>query len=645
MRKGTYPTGTVTSNGVMGDMTYTIQATDLGNGDYKVIAVAPEASSIVDLGGGRYSITLANSSNVEWQKQGRAIEATVSGQSFHPYLNYAIFAGNRTNQAGYHFDFGGYKTYTYHTPTSTHTVSTSTTAYGSITATTPLPTPNPQVNTTVTSASTKTTSAMYVKQGPNSTGKYRWQITTTTDTTYNPVLDTTEDTRDSIQGDVYVHGDARFYNANQGTPQSGSVLQGGATIAGTNVDVTGAINQYNGTPITTATNAGEVASNSTFVTGNANGGFGTVIPPPDLQGTGYTAMALAAKTAPSGTLNGVVYVDGPNTALNTSKTMTGMETGANGYCYTTSSSSNLASIFAKGVLSSTSNAYQAMGPKINANGGTSNENYFIGDWWQTTTGQTITIDPSQNNKTYYIPGNLWLETNGCGPQIKTTDGSPVRITIVAAGNVYLCDQLLHSDYPATASQMVDTSTYDWNHTPSKDAVALIAMASPVNGSVSSDSYTDDNDNGKWDPGETIIHADGTSTPTNASTPANFYTGPKEGTGNIYFGDPTIGPVGLMGAYLYAQNNFDDYALSKINGLDQPQSIGIYGTMSAGNAIRIKRDFANANTGNVPFHAQMTVRYDPRLHSGAVKLPNLPQASVGVTTGAVSILSWRELPVK
>ncbi|MCW8129805.1 MAG: hypothetical protein KIS92_05570 [Planctomycetota bacterium] len=643
-RKGNYPTTSTTTNGSLGDSTYTIMAINVGAGNYKIIVTSPSASSITDNGDGTYKI-IANSSNtVTWDAQGRAIEAFVSGQTYHPFLNYAIFAGNKTNSS-YHFDFGGYKTYTYTTQTPGHTVSTTTTSYtNTITATTPLPTPNPQVTTTVTSGYTQTVSAFYTKQGPSS-GKYRWKIDTTTDTVYAPVLDTTSDSRDTVSGDVYINGSSHFYYADQGTPESGTVLQGGATITGAHVDVTGSITRYNGTPLGGATAAGAVSSNSTFVTGNANGGFSTVIPPPDLQGAGYTSMALAAKTAPSGTLNGVVYVDGPNSALNTSKTMSGQESGANNFCYTASSSNALASIFAKGVLSGSSNPYVAMGPKINANGGTTNENYFLGDWWETSTGQTITITPSQNNKTYYVPGNLWLETNGAGPQIKTTDGSPVRITIVAAGNVYLCDQLLHSDYPASASQMPGTSTYAYNATPNKDAIALIAMASPPNGAVTSDSYTDNNDNGKWDPGEPIIKADGTVENTTAATPSNYFKGPKEGTGNIYFGDPTIGPVGFMGAFLYAQNNFDDYALEKINGLDQPQEIGIYGTMSAGNAIRVKRDFSNANTGNVPYHARMTVRYDPRLQSGSVKLPNMPNQATGMTTGGVSLLSWRELAVR
>lgn len=638
MRKGNYPTGTVTTHGSLGDITYTIRATELGGGNYKVLVVAPQAQSIVDKGDGTYAIELVDQHQVAWDRQGRAIEAYVTGQTFHPFLNYAIFAGNKGNNASYHFDFGGYKTYTYTTKAPTKTTSTSTTSYGTVQKTTPLPTPNPQVTVNVTSTSTQTVSAMYVKQGPNSSGKYRWQITTTTDTVYNPTLNTTTDTRDAITGDVYVHGDSNFYSANEGTPQSGTVLVGGGTVTGANVDVTGSINKMNGTPVTTATNAGLVESNSGFVTGSANSGFSTVIPAPDLEGTGYTAMANAAKTQSDSELDGVVYVDGPNSTLGTNKTNSGIESGMNATVKTTSSSSNLASIFAKNVLPTS-----GMGSKISGNGGTTNANYFLGDWHYGSSGETITIDPSQNNKTYYVPGNLWIETNGYGPQIKTTDGSPVRITVVATGNIYFADQLLHSDYPASASKTVTSSSYDWNATPNKDAIALIAMASPANGAITSDSYTDNNNDGKWNPGEPILHADGSVTQTNASTPSSFYKGPKEGTGNVYYGDPNTGPLGLVNSYIYAQNNFDDYALNTISGEVKPQPFVLNGNMSAGNEIRINRDFLE--TDGTPFHAKMTVRYDPRLQSGAVSLPNLPNQVTGTTAGGVSILSWRELAVK
>ena len=63
-----------------------------------------------------------------------------------------------------------------------------------------------------------------------------------------------------------------------------------------------------------------------------------------------------------------------------------------------------------------------------------NKNFFLGDWHETSggwyrNGEKITVNSNDNNKLYFVDGNLWIETNGYGPKIYSqTNGT--RLTIV-----------------------------------------------------------------------------------------------------------------------------------------------------------------------------------------------------------------------
>ncbi len=355
-------------------------------------------------------------------------------------------------------------------------------------------------------------------------------------------LSPTKPDHDVVNGDVYANGDIKS--------------SGAASVTG-DVDATGAVTDTSSQPIT-------------GVVTPAHGG----LPGPDIQGQGYASKAdvFVAKEFAKGTVT---------------KTNSGIETASsvemNKSVSTTKDSTNPASIFATGVL----NTFGTVPAMTNAN-------YFLGDWYQSSSGETITITPEQNNKVYYVDGNLWVETNGYGPTIKTTDGSPLNITFVARGNLYFADQFSYGN-------------------AALDGVLFIAESD-------GESYTDVNGNNKFDAGEPILHDNGNGA----------YNGNKEGSGNIYWGDPNVGPLGVVNAFLYAENNFDDYALDTAG---KPQPFTINGFMQAGNQIRINRDFAGG-------HAQMIVNYDGRIEDGTLQLPGIPAAGQTVTGGDVQVFSWQ-----
>lgn len=338
---------------------------------------------------------------------------------------------------------------------------------------------------------------------------------------------------------------------------------------------------------------------------------------------------------------------------------------------TINNSSHPARLFATGVTND-----------LGSVGSTDRTNYFLGDWWQSSSGESVQIRSWQNEKVYFIDGNLWIETNGYGPTLRRHSSNPddVRITIVVRGNIYIADLIDFND-------------------PDNDAIALVAISA-------GESYKDLNMNNQYDLGEPILHDDGNEE----------YDGDREGSGNIYFGDPNQGPVGHVRSYLYAENSFEDYALGRdVDGGGVPQDIEITGNMTAGDQLNIRRDFerqvwidgywtggtvvpghyvytptnstSSSNwwrhntTGNyvqgrrapnprsnysgpyrrtwvdeqlvgatwVPgrfetqiLHAQMKVNFDPRIAEGMI-MPGIPGQQGLDEQEGWAVMSWRELP--
>jgi hypothetical protein len=224
-----------------------------------------------------------------------------------------------------------------------------------------------------------------------------------------------------------------------------------------------------------------------------------------------------------------------------------------------------------------------------------NTNFFLGDPWEGSGIDGISVSGAGNDKVYYVDGNLWIEPDGTDSRFKNSPNGGTHITVIVKGNIYFADNLYYDK-------------------PGVDGIAFVAMSD-------GESYTDLNRNNRYDAGEPILKDDGDNT----------YEGNSEGSGNIVFGDPNGGPLGMVHGFLYAENNFHAKDLTGENG--NPQAFGVNGLISAGNLFDIERDYPEG-------HAKMTINYDPRLQDGMLTLPGLPKKNP--VAGAWEILSWRQL---
>ena len=104
---------------------------------------------------------------------------------------------------------------------------------------------------------------------------------------------------------------------------------------------------------------------------------------------------------------------------------------------------------------------------------TAKDDYFLEDPYETLNGSS-TVDyahstkislsgvggaagPSATNKVFYIDGNLWIHNRSAYSfGFASPDGTPLRVTFVVKGNIYISDNILYQD-------------------KNRDAVALIAV--------------------------------------------------------------------------------------------------------------------------------------------------------------------------
>lgn len=224
-----------------------------------------------------------------------------------------------------------------------------------------------------------------------------------------------------------------------------------------------------------------------------------------------------------------------------------------------------------------------------------NTNYFFGDPWEGSGIDRVSVTSTGNNKTYYVDGNLWIEPDGPDSRLVNGPSGGTKITVVVRGNIYFSDNLFYQN-------------------AAQDGIAFVAMSD-------GESYTDLDRDNRYDAGEPILHDDGDG----------IYEGNSEGSGNIVFGDPNGGPLGMVNGFLYAENNFQAKDMTGTDGT--PQDFGVNGMISAGNLFDIQRDYPKG-------HAKMTINYDNRLQSGSLTLPGLPKRKS--SAGAWEILSWRQL---
>jgi hypothetical protein len=210
-----------------------------------------------------------------------------------------------------------------------------------------------------------------------------------------------------------------------------------------------------------------------------------------------------------------------------------------------------------------------------------------------------------NNRVYYIDGDVWVHS-------KSTFGFKVdgRVTIVATGNIHLCDNTEYAD----ANSML----------------GMVAL-------------------GEYDDSGELVSG-----------------------GNIYFGDPTTGTLYTCSAMMFAANNFLYNSMAIRTFSAEPESgFTINGSIAALNEVSIERDWYthgsgwgatarparydpatsqwyDAGTGEVLTsteisslrHYQMIINYDDRVRNRSTQPPSLPR---GVGLIFEGLKNWEELP--
>ncbi len=102
----------------------------------------------------------------------------------------------------------------------------------------------------------------------------------------------------------------------------------------------------------------------------------------------------------------------------------------------------------------------------------------------------------------------------------------------------------------------------------------------------------------------------------------------EDSGNIYFGDGTFGTLKHMDSFMYAENDFHDTNLDESGSTN----VTVRGIMSAGNQVKIERDYGSN-------HTQLVVDYDDRVVTGMLELPGITLEDQGQTT-TYDVVCWR-----
>lgn len=203
-----------------------------------------------------------------------------------------------------------------------------------------------------------------------------------------------------------------------------------------------------------------------------------------------------------------------------------------------------------------------------------------------------------------VKGNLWLhDLNSFTIDLPSSRKS--LLTIVVEGNLYVSDDL------------------QYRHADS--AVLFIVKSSDLN----RESFLDANRNYRYDPGEMLIDDDGDG----------VYEGPKEGQGNVYFGDPRFGTGGVTDGFIYAQNNV--HVINPPMSVNPPSGAeaiwGVRGFISAGGIVDLGTNGVRQEGAN---YQNLRIKYDARFDRGLV-LPGMPRASVsgGGPGAGLTVVSW------
>tara|TARA_R110002072_G_scaffold238521_1_gene395933 strand:- start:261 stop:2099 length:1839 start_codon:yes stop_codon:yes gene_type:complete len=225
-----------------------------------------------------------------------------------------------------------------------------------------------------------------------------------------------------------------------------------------------------------------------------------------------------------------------------------------------------------------------------------------------TGSANATFSAAEDGNLIYVKGNLWMHSSS-DFNVKLPSSHAVRITIVVEGNLYIGDDFEYNHPDSGVLFLVKGKTDDPN-TPERE----------------DESFYDANKNYVYDPGEPLINDDGDG----------VYEGPKEGQGNISFGDVAYGTGGVTDGFMYAENNAylmdSSTATNPIaNMQDKHKIYGVNGFLSAGGVV----DLGNRRLGDDYF--QYKVKYDDRLEKKEITFKGLPNALGGGSDFA--LLAW------
>ncbi len=209
-----------------------------------------------------------------------------------------------------------------------------------------------------------------------------------------------------------------------------------------------------------------------------------------------------------------------------------------------------------------------------------------------------------NNRVYYVDGDVWI--SGAPTYGFKMDG---KVTIVATGDIHICDNLQYKD-------------------PNKDMLGLVAL-------------------GKYSSGQRVSG------------------------GNIYFGDAVYGNMYIVSAMMFAANNFL-FNTNRITNKSAEPDTGFViekGSFAAMNQVSIDRDWYSVGGGNGEAkpavynpttnqwvdaksgtvlssneltslrHYQMIVNYDDRVRDQTTQPPGLPRGGTKIFAG---FSNWQEL---
>ena len=219
-----------------------------------------------------------------------------------------------------------------------------------------------------------------------------------------------------------------------------------------------------------------------------------------------------------------------------------------------------------------------------------------------------TFGAGEDGNLIYVKGNLWMHSKS-DFNVKLPSSHAVRITIVVEGNLYIGDDFEYNHPDSGVLFLVKGKTDDPN-TPERE----------------DETFYDANKNYTYDPGEPLINDDGDG----------VYEGPKEGQGNVFFGDVAYGTGGVTDGFMYAENNAylmdPSTATNPLSNMQDKHKIyGVNGFLSAGGVV----DLGNRSLGANYF--QYKVKYDDRLEKKEINFKGLPSALGGGSDFA--LLAW------